>query len=60
MAHPNADLSQELKRCIAIKDPEQAVLLATPGKRKGFLISSSSGSFELTPKGKEFVAKWGK
>lgn len=54
MAHPNADLAREIKSVVNTDNETNA----RNGLRKGFLLASPSG-YVLTPKGADFVAKWG-
>lgn len=52
--HPNAELAQELVRCVKSGDEELAIL----GLRRGLIIKDNT-CFVLTKKGLAFVEKWG-
>lgn len=52
--HPNAELAQELSRCVKSDDEELAIL----GLRRGLVIKDGT-SFKLTKKGLSFMEKWG-
>lgn len=53
--HPNAELARELERCVSTSHAD----LSHSGLRKQLIVQSGDG-FTLTPKGKDFVAKWSK
>lgn len=53
--HPNAELAQELSRCVKSDDEELAIL----GLRRGLVIKDGT-SFKLTKKGLSFMEKWGR